>query len=110
MTARPYVICHMGPSIDGRIVTTGWPSSKSLGAQYERLAGTFDADAWMVGRISMAPYAGRARLPLRRLMHRVPRLDFVAEANAGSYAIVLDPSGRLKWTSNAIDDAHVVTV
>jgi hypothetical protein len=35
-SSRPYVICHMGPSIDGRIVTKGWKVSGSLGAEYER--------------------------------------------------------------------------
>ena len=107
---RPYVICHMTPSIDGKIVPTNWPSLKIVSAAYERAATTFDADAWMIGRVSMAAYAGTARVPRRTRKQRMPRRDFIAAGSARSYAIALDPSGKLTWRSNAIDDAHVITV
>jgi 2,5-diamino-6-(ribosylamino)-4(3H)-pyrimidinone 5'-phosphate reductase len=45
---RPYVICHMTPSIDGRIVPKNWPSLKIASAAYERTATTLDADAWIL--------------------------------------------------------------
>src|SRR2546422_5382393 len=62
---RPYVICHMAPSIDGRIAGVG--SLRSLSAAYERTADTFDADAWIIGRVSMEPYAGKTRVPRRKV-------------------------------------------
>jgi hypothetical protein len=62
-TERPYVICHMVSSVVGRIVTDGWRLKPGLGAEYERTAATFDADGWIIGRISREPYAGRAKLP-----------------------------------------------
>jgi riboflavin biosynthesis pyrimidine reductase len=107
---RPYVICHMTPSIDGKIVARSWPSMKVASAAYERIATTLDADAWIVGRVSMAPYAGTSRVPRRALKQRMPRRDFIADAQARSYAIAIDPSGKLTWKSNVIDDAHVITV
>jgi len=107
---RPYVICHMAPSVDGRIVTAGWKLPGTLYAEYERTARTFDADAWMIGRISMEPYAGRARVPARKPARPIPRTDFVARHDAESYAIALDPSGKLRWKSGAIDGEHVITV
>src|SRR2546423_15527037 len=91
---RPYVICHMLPSIDGRIVARGW-DVKNATRQYERTAATFDADAWIIGRVSMEPYAREARC---------------AYGNAGSYAIAIDPSGKLKWRGNDIDGERVITV
>jgi riboflavin biosynthesis pyrimidine reductase len=100
----------MAPSVDGRIVTTGWSLPRSLYVEYERTAQTLGADAWMVGRISMEPYAGKARVPRRRAREAVPRTDFLARRDAGSYAIALDPSGRLTWRSGAIDGGHVITV
>jgi 2,5-diamino-6-(ribosylamino)-4(3H)-pyrimidinone 5'-phosphate reductase len=106
---RPRVICHMLPSLDGRIVTTRWKLPASLSAQYDQTAQTFDADGWMIGRISMEPYAGQARKPVRRPRQPMPRKDFVA-TRAGSYAIALDPSGKLAWRSGAIDEDHVITV
>jgi 2,5-diamino-6-(ribosylamino)-4(3H)-pyrimidinone 5'-phosphate reductase len=109
-TKRPYVICHMTPSIDGKIVPATWPSLKIASAAYERIARTLDADAWIVGRVSMAPYAGRSRVPRRTRKQRRPRSDFIADTTAQSYAIAIDPSGKLMWRSNAIDREHVITV
>ena len=51
---RPHVICHMAPSVDGRIVTSRWGEPSSLYSEYERTARSFDADAWMIGRISIS--------------------------------------------------------
>ncbi|SEM65599.1 Pyrimidine reductase, riboflavin biosynthesis [Stigmatella aurantiaca] len=107
---RPYVVCHMVPSLDGRIVTTGWKLPPSVLGEYERTAQTFNADAWMIGRISMEPYAGKARVPSRQVPHPIPRTDFIARRDAESYAIALDPSGKLTWKSGAIDEEHVITV
>ncbi len=110
---RPYVICHMIPSVDGRIVTGGWKLPPRVEAEYERAARTFDADAWMIGRISMEPYAGRTRAvaaDARAASRPVPRTDFAAQSDAESYAVALDPSGRLAWKSNAIDGEHVITI
>ncbi|HEY0093808.1 MAG TPA: dihydrofolate reductase family protein, partial [Archangium sp.] len=107
---RPYIICHMVPSIDGRIVTQGWDLPRSALAEYERTAGTFGADAWIIGRVSMEPYAGKARVPKRKARQPIPRTDFLAKPDAGSYAIALDPSGKLTWKSGSIDEEHVITV
>jgi riboflavin biosynthesis pyrimidine reductase len=100
----------MASSIDGRIVTSNWKLPAGLLGEYETTARTFDADAWMIGRISMEPYAGKARVGKRADRRPIPREDFTARRDAPSYAIALDPSGKLRWESNAIDDEHVVAV
>jgi 2,5-diamino-6-(ribosylamino)-4(3H)-pyrimidinone 5'-phosphate reductase len=110
MTRRPYVICHMVPSVDGRIVTRDWPLPQGILAEYERTAASFEADAWIIGRISMEPYAGKARLPTAARGARLPRTDFVARPDAPSYAIAIDSGGKLRWESGAIDGEHAVTV
>jgi 2,5-diamino-6-(ribosylamino)-4(3H)-pyrimidinone 5'-phosphate reductase len=108
-TKRPYVICHMLPSIDGRIVTRGW-NVQNASREYERTAATFDADAWIIGRISMEPYAGKTRIPARKNGARIARQDFIANNGAKSYAIAIDPSGKLTWRANDIDGEHVITI
>jgi 2,5-diamino-6-(ribosylamino)-4(3H)-pyrimidinone 5'-phosphate reductase len=107
---RPYVICHMTPSVDGRIVTSNWNFPASGSKEYEKTAQTFDADAWIIGRISMEPYAGKAKVPTRRTKTPIPRTDFIAEHDADSYAIAVDPSGKLTWRENNIDGEHVITI
>ncbi|HJQ39986.1 MAG TPA: RibD family protein [Thermoanaerobaculia bacterium] len=106
---RPYVICHMLPSIDGRIVIRDWKLPNAT-REYERTAATFDADAWIIGRISMEPYAGKARVPALKRGRRIPREDFVAGHEASSYAIAIDPSGKLTWRAGDIDGEHVITI
>jgi riboflavin biosynthesis pyrimidine reductase len=41
---------------------------------------------------------------------RIPRTDFVAREDAPSYAIAIDPTGKLRWESGSIDGDHAVTV
>ncbi|HET7435244.1 MAG TPA: dihydrofolate reductase family protein [Thermoanaerobaculia bacterium] len=108
-TERPYVICHMLPSIDGRIVTRDWNVPNAT-REYESTAATFKADAWIIGRISMEPYAGKARVPKRKNGEPIPRVDFVAAHDATSYAIAIDPSGKLTWRASDIDGEHVITI
>jgi 2,5-diamino-6-(ribosylamino)-4(3H)-pyrimidinone 5'-phosphate reductase len=107
---RPHVICHMAPSIDGRIVVDRWRISDAVMREYERTGEALSADAWMIGRISMEPYAGKSKVPMRKGGSPIPRTDFIARRDAPSYAIALDPSGKLTWRSASIDDEHVVTV
>lgn len=107
--ARPYVICHMLPSVDGRIVIRGWNVPNAT-REYERTAATFEADAWIIGRISMEPYAGKARVPRRASRERIARRDFVAPHAATSYAIAIDPSGKLRWSRSDIDGEHVIAI
>jgi 2,5-diamino-6-(ribosylamino)-4(3H)-pyrimidinone 5'-phosphate reductase len=109
MRERPYVICHMLPSIDGRIVIRDWKLDNAT-REYERTAATFDADAWIIGRISMEPYAGKARVPARKSREPIPREDFVAPHDGKTYAIAIDPSGKLRWEAGDIDGEHVITV
>lgn len=107
--SRPYVICHMLPSIDGRIVLRDWKLPNAT-REYEKTAATFDADAWIIGRISMEPYAGKARVPVRKNGESIAREDFIAPHDADSYAIAVDPSGKLTWSSGDIDGEHVITI
>ena len=106
---RPRVICHMFPSVDGRIVIRDWKVGNAT-REYERTAATFGADAWIIGRISMEPYAGKARVPARKSRQPIAREDFVAPHDAESYAIAIDPSGRLRWERGDIDGEHVIAI
>lgn len=107
---KPYVICHMVASIDGRIATSAWNLSPEGRAEYERTAATYHADAWMCGRITMAGYA-RGTAPVASVAPAtLARTDFFAPHAHGPYAIAVDPSGKLYWHTDAIDGDHVVAV
>jgi riboflavin biosynthesis pyrimidine reductase len=111
--ARPRVICHMMPSVDGRIVTAGWPSFAEGRHEYERIHASLGGDAWMCGRITMEPFAGAVRTPgevARQAPLGTERPDFIAPGAAPTYAIAIDPAGRLAWKAGEIDGDHVVAV
>ena len=113
VAARPRVICHMMASVDGRIVTEGWQLSPQAMRQYEEVHATYDADAWIVGRVTMELHfaAGRrADAEVARVHAGAPREDFIAPGDHDSFAIALDPLGKLVWDAGEVEGDHVVTV
>lgn len=63
MLERPYIICHMATSIDGRLHPSRFTaaaaglSSDILRGHYEKVAERLKADGWIVGRKTMAEVA-----------------------------------------------------
>lgn len=106
---RPYVICHMIPSVDGRIVTGDWKLPRAAYGQYDRTAAAFGADAWLVGRVSMQPYSSA---PARsgRSNGSVPPGDHIAPHDARKFAVVLDTSAKLQFKGGKIDREHVISL
>jgi 2,5-diamino-6-(ribosylamino)-4(3H)-pyrimidinone 5'-phosphate reductase len=111
-TSRPRVICHMAISIDGRIVVDGWPDPAAIRREYEQIHTTYEADAWMCGRITMEPFAGATRpdAEVKREYRGPPREDHTADHSQESFAVAIDPHGRLAWKANDIEGDHVVAV
>ena len=109
----PRVICHMMASVDGRIVTDGWRLSKEGSRQYELLHATYEPEGWICGRVTMEEHfaAGtRSDAEVARTYDGPPREDFVAPGEHQSFAIALDPSGKLVWASGELHGDHVVTL
>jgi 2,5-diamino-6-(ribosylamino)-4(3H)-pyrimidinone 5'-phosphate reductase len=103
----------MMASIDGRIVTAGWPISDEQQAHYEAIHDAFGANAWMCGRVTMAMHFARGMRTEDEVANEHtggPRADFVAPGEHASYAIALDAHGRLIWESGVIDGDHVVAI
>jgi 2,5-diamino-6-(ribosylamino)-4(3H)-pyrimidinone 5'-phosphate reductase len=110
---KPHVICHMMTSVDGRIVTDGWPQSAEGRKQYEIVHATFEPDAWMCGRVTMEQHFAAGRRPdaeVARTYDGPARDDFIAPGEHESFAIALDPHGKLEWKSGDVEGDHVVVV
>jgi 2,5-diamino-6-(ribosylamino)-4(3H)-pyrimidinone 5'-phosphate reductase len=113
IAGRPRVICHMMASVDGRIVTDGWPLAEEGRAEYERIHDTYAPDAWLCGRVTMERHwaaGARPEAELAREYTGAPREDFVAPGDHGSLAIAVDPRGKLVWKSGDAGGDHVVAV
>jgi|SRR5688572_3970233 2,5-diamino-6-(ribosylamino)-4(3H)-pyrimidinone 5'-phosphate reductase len=110
---RPRVICHMTTSVDGRIVTEGWPETSDFYRHYEEIHDRFEANGWMCGRVTMEDFAGGVRDEAdvaKEWRGGIAREDFRAAGEFDSFAFAVDASGRLAWGSNDIEGDHVVAV
>lgn len=106
---KPYVICHMLGSVDGRIKQDIW-GFKDHHKYFEEPASKIKADAWLVGRITMQEFSSK-KAPSKKLSRvHVAKEDFVAQYNAKTFAVVIDPSGKCHWDSNMVSTEHVIEV
>ncbi|WP_075883937.1 dihydrofolate reductase family protein [Candidatus Protochlamydia sp. W-9] len=108
---RPYVICHMISSIDGRITTKGCP--QSFYTEYQSMEVFHNVDAWMCGRISMEAFANKPAYSKKNISTAMPKVDFIAPLvnKPYAYAVAIDPSGKLVWETNTLyDNEHIISV
>ena len=118
---RPYIICHMTTSIDGKV--TGdflyTPESEAATEVYYEINRNYKADAFACGRVTMegsftggfqpdlTPFAGA----------KENREDYIADPKAKFFAVSFDRKGRLGWTAGRIvdedpgyGDSHIIEV
>ncbi|MFK3973412.1 RibD family protein [Pseudomonas sp. NPDC087358] len=109
---QPYVICHMMSSLDGHALTDGWDRTlkKNAGDLYEKLAQTFEFDAWICGRVTMQEIAHDDGYPKGLAKAPIPRTHHFADRDAKTYAVSIDPHGKVAWKTNQALDSHVVEV
>src|SRR3954451_9304071 len=112
---RPYIICHKGTSIDGRLHPSRFTSPADsisrdvLRGHYERIHDQFGADGWIVGRRTMSEMAKGAERPIKDAP-TVARDAHIAGRNGRKLAIGIDPSGRVHYGKDNIGGDHVVAV
>src|SRR5436309_6900696 len=106
---RPYIICHMLSSVDGKI---DGASLKGLTAdgEYEATGAQLNGDAWICGRTTMQehfaepePFAAESGIAAG------PQPVYVGR-RAKSYAVAVDTVGKLRWSSADIDGDHLISV
>ena len=112
---RPYIICHMGTSIDGRLHPSRFTSAATgvsptvLRAHYEKIHDTFDADGWIVGRKTMSEMAKGTERHLADAP-KLPRESHAGNRNGRKLAIGIDPSGRVHFGKDNVGGDHAVAV
>lgn len=107
---RPYVICHMCTSLDGKIIGNRWgklPGYKHESDLFETTAASFGIGAWLVGTTTMEEFDGR-KGPLPRAKKMIPRRDYLANPKAKSFGIGTDAKGVLRFQQNEVGGDHVV--
>ena len=107
---RPYVICHMCTTVDGKIIGHRWgklPGYKHESDLFETTAASFGIGAWLVGTTTMEEFDGR-KMKLPRAPKAFVRRDHIANKNAKRLAIGADAKGVLRFQENEVDGDHVV--
>ncbi|MDE1153583.1 MAG: RibD family protein [Micavibrio sp.] len=106
---KPYVICHMLSSLDGKIDGSALRGLTETG-EYETTGGLLDGDAWICGRVTMqqhfaqeAPFVPAAHSPAG------PQVAFVARKDL-PFAIAVDTQGKLNWKDADVYGDHLVCI
>lgn len=118
---RPYVICHMTISIDGKVTGSFLSREECVPAteEYYRLNREIPAEAFACGRVTMEEsFTGGWYPDLSKFTNaNVERVDYIANQDATRYAIAFDRKGKLGWKTSKIEDedpgyggAHIVEV
>src|SRR6202166_1768332 len=109
---KPRVSILMVTSIDGRLHPSRFTVSpdgtrRDWSGQYEKVHASLQANAWLVGRVTMAemsrtgPHAPSGPWKVERPTH-------VAKTDAATFAVALDPSGKLHFQGAKLSGDHVI--
>ncbi|MBQ9731228.1 MAG: dihydrofolate reductase family protein [Bacilli bacterium] len=104
---RPYIICHMVMSIDGKVTGEflSRPNASKACEVYYELNRNYKADAFACGRVTMeGSFTGGWYPDLEGYEVLNSHEDYIVEEKSGFYAIAFDTKGRLGWKSTKIID------
>lgn len=112
---RPFIICHMATSIDGRLHPSRFtPAADGISAavlrgHYEQVGDRFVADGWIVGRKTMSEMS---KAPARAIAVARPisREPHIGDRKGRSLAVAIDPSGRVHYGQDHVGGDHVAAV
>jgi 2,5-diamino-6-(ribosylamino)-4(3H)-pyrimidinone 5'-phosphate reductase len=106
---RPYIICHMLSSVDGKIDGGALKAVMDTG-EYETLGATLKGDAWICGRTTMQQHFAEGQ-PFVSASNRPagPQPVYVAR-RAKTYAISIDTLGKLRWSDSNVDGDHLICI
>ena len=111
---KPHVSILMVTSIDGRLHPSRFTSSpdgtrRDWSTQYEKVHASLHSDAWLVGRVTMAEMSRAAAHPPADA-EAVHRPIHVARTDAATFAVALDPSGKVHFERGDVGGDHVIVL
>ncbi len=115
---RPFTVCHLLTSLDGRLEGNFWETSEALvdaAGEYARIRREYDADAAIYGSVTMGEtYTER----FAEIDDRTPAGagdDFICNQDAGKYFVSIDPYGTVGYDDGYMEKrgnprAHIIEV
>lgn len=115
---RPYVICHMLASLDGKIDGEFFsaPECSSAIRQFAKVRNFYNCSATLYGTTTMEGGYSDGRIRMLPESYTVyPREDYIAESDVKNYIVSLDPQGVLAFDGKYIEKknrpkAHIIEV
>lgn len=106
---RPYIVCHLLSSIDGRIAGAAL-RNVTVAGDYEDTGTKLEGDAWVCGRTTMQQHFAKDE-PFVSALNRPagPQPVHVARRTK-SYAISVDTTGKLRWSGADLDGDHLICI
>ncbi len=112
---KPYVLCHMLCSVDGRILGSRWrPKDNVATGLFERLhdqlVGQLGGGSWLCGRVTAQEFAkGRGtQYPPTDVIYR--RENWFARRDAKTWGIFLDARGKAVWARSDIGGDPILVI
>lgn len=117
---RPFIICHMVTSIDGKVTGDFLCSEKGLEVSetYYEINRQLKGDAFACGKVTMeSSFTGVFKPDLSEFTGaNIPYEDFIAQKHS-YYAVSFDRHGAVSWTDSILhdedpgyDDCHIIEV
>ena len=103
---RPYIICHMVASIDGRIDCE--MVEKISGEEYDLALEQLDCPTLLEGRVTMEHYYAAKEPFVAGASQPIGNSSLYRAEASDAYVVAVDTSGRLRWHTNRIDDVPLI--
>jgi len=108
---KPYVLCHMVTSVDGRIWGSRWrPKSNVVPNLFERLHDQMGGGSWLCGRVTAQEFAKGTTPQYPPSDQVLPRENWFAQREAKAWGIFLDGSGKAVWARKDIGGDPILVV
>ena len=117
-TEKPFVVCHMLTSLDGKIDGTFFaaPQTRPALTEYGNLREFYNCNATLYGTTTMlGGYAAGRVGTLPKAESALPKEDYLAPSEVNNYIVSLDPKGILAFDSPYSEHkgrakAHIIEV
>jgi len=106
---RPYIICHMAATIDGKIDGSALRDIMRPG-EYEALHAKLGGNAWICGRTTMQQHFAENKAFVSMTNQPAGPQPVHVARRAESYAVSVDTMGKLSWPSNDLSGDHLICV
>jgi riboflavin biosynthesis pyrimidine reductase len=112
---KPYVICHMVSSVDGRIWGSRWrPRANIVPNLFEKLHDQLVAEhgggSWICGRVTAQEFARGKGKVYPPTTEKLPRENWFAKREAKAWGIFLDAHGKAVWERSDIGGDPILVI